>query len=185
MEDILSLTVVKLREYAKDNNISIKGLRLKKELQDAIIGSLKKGKSKPKIKDKEKAVVKTNYKSDDYIVEDEDEDTQETKHAKSITRFLYKMYKTTNILKEDPLFEKCGIGRYIYLNWESKINNINIKSILDGFRTILKKYKLKIPKTTKNAEIALLFMKEYKDDLETSPKEYKIIVDKLKSMIEK
>lgn len=173
MDEILSMTVVKLREYAKENNISIRGLRLKKDIQDAILAHIPKSKSK----------TKNKYKSDDYIVEEEEDDTQETKYAKKITKFLYEMYGTTHILKEDPMFDKCGIGRYIYRNWETNIKAINIKNIIQELRVILKKYKLSIPRTTKNAKIALLFLTVFKDRLETTPEEYKKIVARLEKMV--
>ena len=191
MEHILSMTVVQLREYAKEKNISIRGLRLKKDLQDAVLATLKtksKTKSKTRSKTRSKRRSKSplhkttgKYKSDDYIVEEEEDDTEETKHAKSITRFLYKMYDTTNILKDDPLFEKCGIGRYIYRKWEPSVKKINTKTIVDALREILKKYKLKIPKDTSNSDIVLLFMSEYKDILDVTPEKYKTIISKLKN----
>ena len=206
MEHILSMTVVQLREYAKEKNISIRGLRLKKDLQDAMLATLKtKSKTKSKTRSKRRSKTKSKtrskrrsktrskrrsksplpkttgkYKSDDYIVEEEEDDTEATKHAKSITRFLYKMYDTTNILKDDPLFEKCGIGRYIYRKWEPSVKKINIKTIVDALREILKKYKLKIPKDTSNSDVVLLFMSEYKDILDVTPEKYKTIISKLK-----
>ena len=202
MEHILSMTVVQLREYAKEKNISIRGLRLKKDLQDAMLATLKtKSKTKSKTRSKRRSKTRSKrrsktrskrrsksplpkitgkYKSDDYIVEEEEDDTEATKHAKSITRFLYKMYDTTNILKDDPLFEKCGIGRYIYRKWEPSVKKINIKTIVDALREILKKYKLKIPKDTSNSDVVLLFMSEYKDILDVTPEKYKTIISKLK-----